>query len=292
VTVQVPDWSTTELDIMRVGLAFVVIRTFSRMLVLRPLHSFPHPVGLARAVDLRVIASRRVATWLQHGAYVAAAGYAAGLLVPVALAYLAVVLVVETTYRSSDGCVDHGDHLLAVVLIAQAGATVLWNAADRWNWDLGSLLGSSQQSTAVWWGIQAIAAVYLTSGLAKIVNTSGRWIARSTSLLPAGYGRAETQRMTAKANSVDGREAARIAGAERLIAALSNRLPLAQCAFAGGLLIELAAPIGLLGETILMVTGLGLIALHVGSQLLLRLPFPEFQLLVLVYFVNVPRLLP
>jgi hypothetical protein len=289
-TLQIPDWSTTELEIMRVGLGFVVIRTFSRMLIFRPSHSFRHPVGIARIVNLRYVASRRVARWMQYGAYLAALFYVAGLLVPVALTYLAVALIVETTYRSSDGSVDHGDHLLAILLTAQAVATVVWNAADRWSWDLGSLLGSSQQATAVWWGVQAIAAVYFTSGLAKIVNTDARWIGRSTMLLLAGYGRAETERMTAKASSADGRDGARIQSAEKLISALSSRLLLAQCVFAGGLIIELASPIGLLGETILMATGLALIALHVGNQVLLRLPFPEFQLLVFIYFVNVPRL--
>ena len=42
---------------------------------------------------------------------------------------------------------------------------------------------------------------------------------------------------------------------------------------------------------VMMAAGLGLIALHVGNQVLLRLPFPEYQLLVLIYFVNLPRLL-
>ena len=288
-TLQIPDWSLTELQVMRIGLGFVVIRTFSRMLVFRPAHNLRHPVGIARVVDLRFLASRSVARWMQYGAYIAALCYAASQLVPLALAYLAVALILETTYRSSDGSVDHGDHLLAVVLAAQAVATVLWNAADRWDWDLGVLMANTQQSTAVWWSIQAIAAVYLTSGLSKLINTGGRWIGRSPLLLLAGYGRAETERMTAKASAADGREAARIHSAEGLIAALSNHLLLAEFAFAAGVIIELASPIGLLGEAVLLATGLGLIALHIGNHILLRLPFPEFQLLVLIYFVNLPQ---
>lgn len=289
-TLQIPDWSATELQIMRIGLGFVVIRTFSRIMIFRPSHDLRHPVGIARVVNLRFVASRSVARWMQYGAYVAALCYAADQVVPFALAYLSVALIVEVTYRSSDGSVDHGDHLLTVILTAQAIATLVWNVADRWNWDLGVVLADSQQATAVWWSIQAIAAVYFTSGLAKLINTGCRWIGRSTMLLLAGYGRAETERMTAKANAADGRSAARIQNAEVVISAMSNRLVLAQCAFAAGLIIELASPIGLLGETVLMVTGLGLIALHVGNQVLLRLPFPEFQLLVLIYFVNLPQL--
>ena len=210
--------------------------------------------------------------------------------VPFALAYLSVALVLEITYRSSDGSVDHGDHLLAAVLLAQLAATVVWNANSRWSWDLGVLSANSQQATAVWWSIQAIAAVYFTSGLSKLINTGGRWIGRSTRLLLAGYGRLETQRMTGKGSLANGREAVALKNAELVLSGLSSRLLLAECVFACGLIIELASPVGLLGEVALMAAGLGLIGLHVGNQVLLRLPFPEYQLLVLIYFVNLPRL--
>jgi hypothetical protein len=71
---------------------------------------------------------------------------------------------------------------------------------------------------------------------------------------------------------------------------LFERPTLSQCVFAGGLLVELAAPIGLLGETVLLLTGLALIALHKANEVVLGLTFTEFQLLVLVYIVNVPQL--
>ena len=72
---------------------------------------------------------------------------------------------------------------------------------------------------------------------------------------------------------------------------LLERPVLTQCVFATGLLVELGTPIGLLGERVLMFTGLALIALHRGNERLLGLPFPEFQLLVLIYLVNVPQFL-
>jgi hypothetical protein len=289
-TLAIPDWSATELQVMRIGLGFVVIKTFSRMLILRPVHNLRHPVGLARVVDLRLLSSRTVVKALQYGAYLAALCYAADRLVPFALGYLSVALILEITYRSSDGSVDHGDHLLATVLIAQFAATVVWNAADRWSWNLDVLAANSQQATAVWWSIQAIAAVYFTSGMSKLINTGGRWIGRSTGLLLAGFGRLETQRMTPKGSAANGREPAGIRNAEIVLSALSSRPVLVQCVFAAGLLIELASPIGLLGESVLMAAGLSLIALHVGNQVMLRLPFPEYQLLILIYFVNLPRL--
>jgi hypothetical protein len=76
---------------------------------------------------------------------------------------------------------------------------------------------------------------------------------------------------------------------EARISWLLDRPFVARCIFAAGLCVELASPIGLTGQTVLMVTGLGLIALHWGNQFLLRIPFTEFQILVFIYLVNVPQ---
>ena len=284
-TLGVPSWSATELDVIRVGLGFVVIRAFSRMPSFRPTGKLPHPVGLARLVDLSWVASRPVARYMQYGAYIAALCYAAELLVPVALLYLTAATIVELTYQSSHGSVNHARHLLAIILTAETAAVLVWNAAEQWNWDLGSILGTSQQATATWWAVQAIIAVYFTSGLAKLINTGGRWAGRSSRLLLAAYGRVETDRMTGNADpDVSDRTEARISW-------LLDRPFLTRCIFTAGLCLELATPIGLSGQTVLMVTGLGLIALHWGNQFLLRIPFTEFQILVFIYLVNVPQFL-
>jgi hypothetical protein len=284
-SLDVPSWSTTELDAIRVGLGFVVIRAFSGMPIFRPTGKLPQPVGIARLVDLRWVASRPVARHLQYGAYIAALCYAAEFLVPVALLYLAIATILELTYQSSHGSVNHARHLLAVVLTAQTAAVFVWNAAVQWNWDLGGILGESQQATATWWAIQAIIAVYFTSGLSKLINTGGRWAGRSNRLLLAAYGRVETDRMSGKVDpGVSDHTEAHISW-------LFDRPFMARCIFTAGLCLELATPIGLSGQTILMVMGLGLIALHWGNQFLLRIPFTEFQILVFIYLVNAPQFL-
>ena len=43
--------------------------------------------------------------------------------------------------------------------------------------------------------------------------------------------------------------------------------------------------------TKLLLFGVALIALHKGNRLLLGLPFPEYQLIVFIYLVNVPQFL-
>lgn len=283
--IEAPTWSSTELDIMRIGLGFAVIKTFSGIQAFRPSGDLPYPVGIARFVNLRWAASRSAVRGIQQGAYVAALCLAAGFAVPFALAYLALAILVEVTFQSSSGSVNHGQHLLAVVLIAQTTATLLWNAATRWGWDLGVLLAGSQQSTAAWWSIQAIAAVYFTSGLSKVVNSGGRWIARSPMLLLSAFERGDTDSMM----GARGRDRAR--HAVSFASWLLERPLLTHSMFAAGLLVELAAPIGLLGKLALALMGLALIGLHRSNRVLLGLPFPEYQLLVLIFFVNVPQIL-
>lgn len=282
-SLEVPSWSTTVLDVMRIGLGFVVIKTFSVIHTFRPSGEPPFPVGIARVVNLSWAASHSTARWMQWGAYVAALCYAADLLVPFALLYLAAATILEVTFRSSYGSVNHGDHLLAAVLTAQTAGVALWNAAVHWGWDLGALLADSQQTTGAWWAVQAIVAVYFTSGLSKLLNSGGHWIRRSPALLLNAYGRIDTDEMMAKGGWDSQRRS------DALITWLFSRPTITKCLFAVGLLVELAAPIGLLGELYLFAVGLALIALHKGNRILLGLPFPEFQVLVFVYLVNVPQ---
>jgi len=282
-TVRVPAWSRTELDVMRIGLGFVVITTFSHISFFRPAGEPPYPVGIARVVGLKWVGSPRAVRWLQFAAYAAALCYAAKRLVPFALVVLTVAMILDLTFRSSHGSVNHGDHLLAVVLVALTAATGLWNAAAQWNWKLGGVLAKSQETTAAWWAVQAILAVYFTSGLAKLVNTRGRWISRSPGLLLSYWARAETDRMMgAQSWGASGKS-------EALVAWLFERPGVAKCGFAAGLIIELTAPLGVLGETALLLVGIGLLALHKANGRLLGLPFPQYQLLVLTYLVNAPR---
>jgi hypothetical protein len=284
-SLQVPSWTATELDVMRVGLGFVVIKTFSGIQFFRPTGEPSYPVGLARVVDLSWAGSRTALWWIKHGAYAAALFYTAGLLVLPALLLMTAAVIVEVTFRSSFGSVNHGYNLLAIVLTAQTVAVVLWDAATHWQWDLGALLADSREATAVWWSVQAIIAVYFTSGLAKLVNARGRWIHSSPMLLLSAHARVETDRMMGDASWGESGDSA------ALLSWLFERPMMAQCVFAIGLFIELATPVGLLGETALMFTGLALIALHRGNRRLLGLAFTEFQLLVLVFLVNLPQLL-
>jgi hypothetical protein len=126
-----------------------------------------------------------------------------------------------------------------------------------------------------------ILAAYFVSGLSKLVNSRGRWIQRSPGLLLASSARADTDSLMGAASwGASG-------GSRELTAWLIRRPNVARSVFAVGLLVELLAPIGLLGKVVLAVVGVALIALHRANGRLLGLPFPDYQILVFVFLVNV-----
>jgi hypothetical protein len=283
-SIEAPAWSSAELEVMRVGLGFTAIVAVGKIQFFRPVGAPTYPVGIARVLSMQWAGSRRATRAIQLAVYLGALAYVAQVFVPFALLVLTVALVVDITFRSSFGSVNHGEHLLAVVLGAQLLAVALWNSAVHWHWHLGHVLASSQGATAAWWTVQAILAVYLTSGLSKLVNTRGRWIQRSPGLLLSAVARGDTERQMGNTTVGTADEP------DPLVAWLFKRPGLTRCVFTIGLVVELASPLGLWGETALLLVGLALIALHNANGRLLGLPFTEYQLLVLVYLVNVPRL--
>ena len=70
-----------------------------------------------------------------------------------------------------------------------------------------------------------------------------------------------------------------------VVAWLFGRPGIARAVFAAGLVVELASPAGMFGATALLLVGLALLALHFANARMLGLPFPEYQLLVVTFFV-------
>ena len=277
--VEIPSWTDTAFDVMRVGLGYVVLLTTAKTQFFRPSGAPSQPIGIARGIDLSWMSAPATARWIRYGVYVATLCFVANVLVPYALLYLSLTLLLDTTFRNSFGSVNHGEHLLLIVLVAQTVAVALWNAADTFDWDLGRVLAGSRPATAAWWSVQAMLAAYFTSGLAKLVETRGRWIHRSPGLLLAARARVDTDQHMGPGR----RRLADRSGP--VVAWLFGRPGIARAVFAAGLVVELASPAGMFGATALLLVGLALLALHFANARMLGLPFPEYQLLVVTFFV-------
>jgi hypothetical protein len=175
--------------------------------------------------------------------------------------------------------------MVVVVSVVQLAAATFWNAAAHWDWDVREWVADTRGATIAWWSVQAIVAVYLTSGVTKILHSRAEWISRSPGLLVAAAARLDTAASMGSAFQL-----ASARRAEHAIRVLFAHAGAARLLFAAGLLVELTAPLGLLGENALLVVGLALLALHQANLRLLSLPCHSYQILVITYLVNVPRL--
>jgi hypothetical protein len=283
VTLTAFHYSSLELEVMRVGfgVAFAFVLDEFKFFAMRG--HYDHPVGIARWVDLRWFPKHRRV--LDRAALIALMAYVVDLQTPWALLYLTLYLLCHVTLRCSEGSINHGNHVVLAIAMTQLAAIAVWNAAAAWGWDLGHWLATSQADTMVWWTVQALVALYFTSGLTKLLSTGGRWIQRSPGLLVAATSRLET----AGAMANGGNQHIRVR-VERYIGLLLGHPAATRVLFAGGLFVELWSPLGLIGENAMLAVGIALLALHWANSRLLLLPFVVNQVLVFVYLVNLPRL--
>jgi hypothetical protein len=268
-----PQWTSIELDWIRVLLAVVVLVH----LVGVGRAPTSHPVGLARVVDLRPVTLDSVRG--QRLVNLAVVLFAADLLRLPALVLLAVVYVARLTVKSSRGAVNHEFHLLVVVLLVHAAAEIRWFVADVAFDDQVDRL--TREGTAVWWSIQAGAALYFCSGVSKLANSGLRWTERSLGLLL----NMRKKLLLPANNRWQQRLAPRVMD-------LGMRHPrLMRLVFAGGIVVEVFAPVGLVNRYTLVAVGTALVGLHLINGVLLGLPFSSSQQVVAVLWINAPGIL-
>lgn len=259
--IEFPSWTPTELAWMRVLLV-------AALLVLgrpeRPA-SLSAPVGVARFLPLdRVVGWR----YFDRVHMVMAVLFAARLADPLAGLGLALLTLAAVTAAASEGAVNHGRHLLLLVIGCHAVFdTLLW-IDDTFDLDL-----DVQPDRAAAWSVQAIVAMYFAAGVSKAVNSGGSWVDRSQNLqlvvVRRSYlspGSATT--LTARFDTM--------AGSRPRVLAL---------AAAGGLLVEVASPLALVHPVAMFVTGLALIAVHIFNGLFLRLSFTLNQAIIATFMV-------
>lgn len=276
-----PAWSGYELDAMRVLLALVML---TQAWPWEQASTQDVPIGVARLLDLTWLARPAVRRWSRWSSDLAVLLYVGGWAPMWALLWLSLVFGLTMTLKYSSGMVSHGHHLVAVTLVAQAAAHVTWELGEELDADLGRLVLGSADATAVWWTVQAIAAAYFVSGVTKVARSSLLWSWDSPALLLHLVSRSEMARH--EFHATDRARSISRAAAEWLV----QRPAVTRVMFSAGLLVELAAPLGLVNRTTLVVAGGAFLALHFVNGVVLLTRFRLFELIVLIYFVNVPYL--
>ena len=264
--------SLYERIFMRAAFALVVIVSTPRSL---NVHVIPAPNGLARIVDLSFLTDPATLV-AYHTALVIVMGlYLARFLVWLALPIALWINVSVNAVANSQGAIQHSVQIVSLVLLAQTAAHYygLWL---RWR---GGTAESSIEDRAIWWSQQTVAAVYLVTGVTKLIVTHGTWIFQARfvgvqilkTAYQAYYDRLDPSGLEAQLSI------AQFAAAHGAIVAL----------IAGtGLLLELLAPLMLLGRRWALALGCSFLLFHVSIDRVMHLRFVYHQLLVLIYMVD------
>jgi hypothetical protein len=219
-------------------------------------HDF-EPVGIVRLLvaPLPPLAHYLVfaASIVSGTAFVAGAWYRAS--GPV----FALLFLWITTYRCSFGMIFHQDNVLALHLLLLAPAT----AATLWSWDAGQRPSTERSRETSGWPVRAMAFVtvvsYVLAGVAKLKNVGWEW----------GTGDVLRQHI-----AYDALRKLELGGVHSPVGAWLVQYP-AVFPVLGALtlLLELGAPLALLGRRAAWVWVVGVWIFHLGVVILMAIGF-------------------
>lgn len=269
----VPSFARYERLAMRVVFACLVWNVTPLRLIFTDI---PWPNGIARLIDLhflldpQVYGAARIA--LAAALILYTLRFALWLALPVAL----FVNVAAHGIKNSQGAIQHTTQIISLVLLAQTGAYFY----GLWRRNHGEER-SALENREIWWSQQTIVAVYLLSGISKLVVTKGLWVWQArwigVSVAKAAYqffydtlDRAALEQQLAVANfaAAHGWIVALIAGA--------------------GLLLELGSPLMLVSRVWAAILGCALVCFHLSLDHTMHLRFIYNQWLLLIYMINAP----
>lgn len=265
--------------LMRAG--FCVLLYMARLRV-SPLTGQPSPNGLAHWIDFTFLSDPSIAgplSWL----YLACLPlYLLRLGDVLTLPTLASLTIAVGTLGNSQGAINHGTQIMALVLLAQTAA--MWTAA----WRRSSCQECGKLAWAAWkrrlligWTMQAVVATYLVTAVTKLAESSGRWV-HDVPYIVLQF---------AKNHDMAYYNSLREPAAEKsqfLIDFLLAQPNAGRLIFGSGLALEALAVLALINRWWALGIGLALFTMHETISEVMHLGFVFNKGLLLVFFVNVP----
>ncbi len=272
-------YGNVEEWLMRAG--FCVLLYIGRLKV-SPLTGQPSPNGLAHWVDFTFLAEPAIAgplSWVFLGCLPL---YLLRLGDVVTLPVLAVLSIAAGTLGNSQGAINHGSQIMALVLLAQTAAA-WWAAARRSHWrERGRTAWAEwKRGLLIGWTMQVVAATYLVTAITKLAESSGRWI-HDVPFIALQFAKNHDM---AFYNSLKEPAAEKSQFLMDLLMAQPN---LGRLIFGSGLVLEGLAVLALINRWWALGMGLALIAMHETISEVMHLGFVFNKGLLLVFFVNVP----
>jgi hypothetical protein len=239
--------------------------------------TFPH--GFGRLIDLRFLLDQRFFTICRYLFLAALVLYVLRIGWSVVLPYMTLLSIAVGTILNSKGAIAHFMQIVSLVLCAQTAAHFYSKfKRRRHDSETPDLTGEDR---VIFWSQQAIVATYLVSALTKLIHTSGAWFIQSPLI-------AVQIIKTTDQDYYDQLDASAYGSGVALANWIVQHPLLVGVVLSLGLLLELTAPLALLGRGMALVYGLGLIAFHESVQRAMKLNFLYNEYLIWIYLVNVP----
>ncbi len=261
---------------MRSLFAWVVGQHFPSALGFK---GFPAPNGLARVLDLSLLLDPAVLTRSRYLLYVALALYVLRIGWSFVLPYMTLISVSAGSVINSQGAISHHLQIISLVLLAQTGAHFYGvfrarTGAARENTD-------GREGRLINWSQQAIAAAYLVSALTKLIHTKGAWFLQSPMM-------AVQIVKTTEQDYYDRLDPTALASGAAIAGWMAHHPLLVAVVMSSGLILELSAPVLLLGRGYAALYGLALILFHETVGRVMQLHFNYNEYLIWIFLVNVP----
>ena len=266
------NYSLTERVFMRLLFALVIASHIPESLA----HlSITKPNGLAHLVDLSFLLRPEIFVWFRYAMFAALALYVLRIGWAVVLPYLTALSIATGTINNSHGAISHSFQIVSLTLLAQTAA-YLYTRFRRRTDD-----GAALENRVIFWSQQAIVATYFVSALTKLLKTGGEWFFQ-TPYVAVQIVKTTDQKFY---NVLDATHRdAGLAVAHWIVA----HPIVTAIVLSSGLLLELAAPVALLGRRVALAIGLSLVLFHESIQRVMALSFVWNEYLLWIYLVNVP----
>lgn len=267
---------TWECVILRLIFAWLAV---SLILKVPPtLPGTPYPHGLAHFMDLGFLRDATTVHWLSLTATITLVLGALGIAEPLTLGWTLFVVIASKSYNQSQGVIGHAGQLLTLCLLAQWMASV-WalrkNAAGLRGLIWGGVKSWKRQ---VWWITQTIAASYTVSACTKLINSDFTWPFRGANFLVQILKAHEENRASYFGEPGE--------FALWTVRVLTEHPALGNIMLIPAFALEFSAFLALLNRRMSLALGLGLLAFHKMTDLLMSIDFGAHQDLLWLYFVN------
>jgi len=243
----------------------------------------PKPNGFAQlfGIDFTWAGDPQVMGILKMVLLPVLAAYVMGFVSFLTLPYMFVLSLAVGTLKNSQGAISHVYQVITFILMAQC-AWALYYHVRKW---IGKphhfYHGQTTLGMEVYVSQAAVAAIYLTTGITKLIRSEGTWLWQIRKIgvdLEKTWSQDYYNELATNAPG----------WAIWLRDLVTEKPMMAVLLFAPGLLAELFAFLGIYGRKLALLMGVLLVILHVGAIYVMRLEFQQNIAVLVIFFVNVP----